>query len=113
MALTSSSMLASKCCASRPSCQDSMAQRRADVRQAPSPAIKPRQAAIASVYAKAAVAGEIDWGKILELYDDLLAINPSPVVALNRAVAVTKVNGGRPHWKRSTRCAPTPNCAAI
>ena len=34
-----------------------------------------------------------DWGQILELYDQLLALDGSPVVALNRAVAVAKVQG--------------------
>ncbi len=34
-----------------------------------------------------------DWGQILQLYDQLLAVAPSPVVALNRAVAVAEVNG--------------------
>jgi RNA polymerase sigma-70 factor (ECF subfamily) len=51
------------------------------------------QAAIAATHAKAAVTGEFDWPRILMLYDQLLAMNPSPVVALNRAVAVAKVHG--------------------
>ena len=34
-----------------------------------------------------------DWGQILQLYDQLLAVAPSPVVALNRAVAVAEVDG--------------------
>jgi RNA polymerase sigma-70 factor (ECF subfamily) len=51
------------------------------------------QAAIAATHARAAPAGEIDWRFILALYDDLLALNPSPVVALNRAVAVARVHG--------------------
>jgi RNA polymerase sigma-70 factor (ECF subfamily) len=51
------------------------------------------QAAIAATHARAVAAGEIDWPVILSLYDDLLALNPSPVVALNRAVAVAKVYG--------------------
>jgi RNA polymerase sigma-70 factor (ECF subfamily) len=40
-----------------------------------------------------AVSASIDWPLILHLYDQLLAINPSPVVALNRAVAVAKIRG--------------------
>ena len=51
------------------------------------------QAAIAATHARAAADNRIDWGRILELYDDLLARNPSPVIALNRAVAVAKVHG--------------------
>lgn len=46
------------------------------------------QAAIAATHARAG-----DWPVILQLYDQLLAINASPVVALNRAVAVAKVHG--------------------
>jgi RNA polymerase sigma-70 factor (ECF subfamily) len=51
------------------------------------------QAAIAATHARAASAQDIDWTVILHLYDQLYAINPSPVVALNRAVAVAKVRG--------------------
>ena len=51
------------------------------------------QAAIAATHARARDAQSIDWPTILCLYDQLLAINPSPVVALNRAVAVAKVRG--------------------
>ena len=51
------------------------------------------QAAIAATHARAAAARSTDWPVILELYDQLLAINPSPVVRLNRAVAVAKVRG--------------------
>ena len=51
------------------------------------------QAAIAATHARAADAQSTDWPLILRLYDQLLAIHPSPVVALNRAVAVAKVHG--------------------
>ncbi len=51
------------------------------------------QAAIAATYARAPNAQSIDWVMILQLYDQFLAINPSPVVALNRAVVVGKVHG--------------------
>ena len=51
------------------------------------------QAAIAATHARASVANDIDWHIILQLYDKLLSINPSPVVLLNRAVAVAKVRG--------------------
>ena len=46
------------------------------------------QASIAAVHARATTAGETDWLKIVALYDALLELVPSPVVALNRAVAV-------------------------
>ena len=51
------------------------------------------QAAIQAVHADAATAGDTDWRQIVLLYDQLLAIAPSPVVALNRAVAVAEVDG--------------------
>jgi RNA polymerase sigma-70 factor (ECF subfamily) len=51
------------------------------------------QAAIAATYARSADAQSVDWAMILRLYDQFLAINPSPVVALNRAVVVGKVEG--------------------
>jgi RNA polymerase sigma-70 factor (ECF subfamily) len=51
------------------------------------------QAAINAVHSDAAVAGDTDWGQILQLYDQLLAVAPSPIVALNRAVAVAEVDG--------------------
>jgi RNA polymerase sigma-70 factor (ECF subfamily) len=51
------------------------------------------QAAINAVHADAATAAETDWRQIVTLYDHLLAIAPSPVAALNRAVAVAEVDG--------------------
>lgn len=51
------------------------------------------EAAIAATHARAPNAEAIDWPLILSLYDQLLEINPSPVIALNRAVAVAKVHG--------------------
>jgi RNA polymerase sigma-70 factor (ECF subfamily) len=51
------------------------------------------QAAIAATHARAADAESIDWPLILRLYDQLLSINASPVVELNRAVAVARVHG--------------------
>jgi RNA polymerase sigma-70 factor, ECF subfamily len=51
------------------------------------------QAAIAATHARASDLQAIDWPVILRLYDQLFAINASPVVALNRAVAVAKVHG--------------------
>jgi RNA polymerase sigma-70 factor, ECF subfamily len=51
------------------------------------------QAAINAVHSDAPTAADTDWRQILELYDQLLAVAPSPVVALNRAVAVAEVEG--------------------
>jgi RNA polymerase sigma-70 factor, ECF subfamily len=51
------------------------------------------QAAIAALHAQAPSYAETDWPQILTLYDELLRIWPSPVVALNRAVAVAMVDG--------------------
>jgi RNA polymerase sigma-70 factor (ECF subfamily) len=51
------------------------------------------QAAINAVHSDAPTAAETDWGQILQLYDQLLALTPGPIVALNRAVAVAEVEG--------------------
>jgi RNA polymerase sigma-70 factor (ECF subfamily) len=51
------------------------------------------QAAINAVHSDASRAAETDWTQILALYHQLLAINPTPTVALNRAVAVAAVQG--------------------
>jgi len=51
------------------------------------------QAAINAVHSAAPSAAETDWSQILQLYDALLALSASPVVALNRAVAVAEVEG--------------------
>jgi RNA polymerase sigma-70 factor, ECF subfamily len=51
------------------------------------------QAAISAVHADAAVAAETDWRQILALYDQLAVVAPTPVVALNRSVAVAEVHG--------------------
>jgi RNA polymerase sigma-70 factor, ECF subfamily len=51
------------------------------------------QAAIAALHAQAPSYAETDWPQIRTLYDELLRIWPSPVVALNRAVAVSMVDG--------------------
>jgi RNA polymerase sigma-70 factor (ECF subfamily) len=51
------------------------------------------QAAINAVHSDAPTAADTDWRQILALYDQLMAISPSPVVALNRAVAVAEVEG--------------------
>ncbi|MFF5184625.1 RNA polymerase sigma factor [Streptomyces sp. NPDC000345] len=54
------------------------------------------QAAIQAVHSDAPTAAATDWRQILRLYDRLTAVAPSPVVALNRAVAVAETEGPRP-----------------
>jgi RNA polymerase sigma-70 factor (ECF subfamily) len=51
------------------------------------------EAAIASVHVTAHRTEETDWGRIVSLYDTLMAIRPSPVVALNRAIAIAQHEG--------------------
>jgi RNA polymerase sigma-70 factor (ECF subfamily) len=51
------------------------------------------QAAIAAVHSDAASTQDTDWTQILALYDQLYAMAPTPVVALNRAVALAEVDG--------------------
>jgi RNA polymerase sigma-70 factor (ECF subfamily) len=54
------------------------------------------QAAINAVHSDAASFADTDWRQILALYDQLLALTRSPIVALNRAVAVAEVRGVEP-----------------
>ena len=79
------------------------------------------QAAISAVHADAPAAADTDWRQILALYDQLAAITPTPVVALNRCVAVAEVHGpGAPSacstgWTwTTTTCStrPAPTCSA-
>ena len=51
------------------------------------------QAAIAAVHADAATAEATDWSQIVALYDQLYALRPNAVVALNRAIAVAELDG--------------------
>jgi RNA polymerase sigma-70 factor (ECF subfamily) len=51
------------------------------------------QAAIAAVHADAETAAATDWSQIVRLYDQLLAFTPTPIVALNRAIAVAEHEG--------------------
>jgi RNA polymerase sigma-70 factor (ECF subfamily) len=51
------------------------------------------QAAINAVHSDAPTAEATDWGQIRQLYDQLLVLTPTPVVALNRAVAVAETDG--------------------
>jgi len=51
------------------------------------------QAAINAVHTDATSVADTDWGQVVRLYDQLMAIDPTPVVALNRAVAVAETDG--------------------
>jgi RNA polymerase sigma-70 factor (ECF subfamily) len=57
------------------------------------PGIYQIQAAINAVHSDAPTAADTDWRQIVTLYDQLMALAPTPVVALNRAVAVAEVDG--------------------
>jgi RNA polymerase sigma-70 factor, ECF subfamily len=54
------------------------------------------QAAIAAVHADAATASDTDWSQIVQLYGQLLSFTPTPIVALNRAIAVAELEGPTP-----------------
>ena len=51
------------------------------------------QAAINAVHSDAPTVAETDWNQLLTLYDQLLAMNPSPVIALNRAIIIAEIDG--------------------
>ena len=51
------------------------------------------QAAISAVHSDANTAADTEWAQILQLYDQLMAVTPTPVVALNRAVALAELRG--------------------
>jgi RNA polymerase sigma-70 factor (ECF subfamily) len=51
------------------------------------------QAAIAAVHARASTADATDWNQIVALYDILIQADPSPIIELNRAVAVAMCDG--------------------
>jgi len=54
------------------------------------------QAAINAVHSDAATPADTDWTQVLALYDQLVAVAPSPIVSLNRAVALAEVEGPAP-----------------
>ena len=62
-------------------------------RLAPAPGPYALQAGIAACHARARAAADTDWARIVALYDALVAVAPSPVVELNRAVAVSMRSG--------------------
>jgi RNA polymerase sigma-70 factor (ECF subfamily) len=69
------------------------------------------QAAIATLHASAPSYAGTDWPQIIQLYDALLATWPSPVVALNRAVAVGMVDGPAAALREVDRLAADPRLA--
>ena len=66
------------------------------------------QAAIAATHARAVDRRAVDWPLILTLYDQLLSLNSSPVVQLNRAVAVARVHGARAALDAIARLTANP-----
>jgi RNA polymerase sigma-70 factor (ECF subfamily) len=66
------------------------------------------QAAIAATQTRALTPEMLDWPLILEFYDQLVAIDPSPVVELNRAVALAKVRGAAEGLNAVERIARDP-----
>jgi RNA polymerase sigma-70 factor (ECF subfamily) len=57
------------------------------------PGVYQLQAAIGAVHADASTAEATDWAQVLALYDQLLALQPTPIVALNRAIAIAELEG--------------------
>jgi len=72
------------------------------------------QAAVAALHADARTAEETDWVQIVEWYDELTRLTDSPIIALNRAVAVGEADGSRAGLAALTRIEPTlPRFAAV
>jgi RNA polymerase sigma-70 factor (ECF subfamily) len=65
------------------------------------------EAAIAALHCEAARAEDTDWPQIVRLYDVLEGLQPSPIVSLNRAVAVAMIEGPRPALALIDRLAAT------
>ncbi len=70
------------------------------------------QAAIAACHARARTADETDWARIAALYEELLAIQPSPVVELNRAMAVAMAFGPAAGLELADRLTSEPSLEA-
>ncbi len=68
------------------------------------------QAAIAALHDEAADVAATDWPQIVALYDVLRTLTPSPVVEVNRAVAVAMRDGPGPVSRCSTRWRGSPSC---
>jgi RNA polymerase sigma-70 factor (ECF subfamily) len=69
------------------------------------------QAAIAACHARARTAEETDWARIVELYRELAQVAPSPVVELNRAVAVAMASGPAAGLELVDALLPEPSLA--
>ena len=69
------------------------------------------QAAIAACHARARTPEETDWARIVALYGALAELTPSPIIELNRAVAVAMAQGRRPASRSSTRSRDEPALA--
>jgi RNA polymerase sigma-70 factor (ECF subfamily) len=67
------------------------------------------QAAIAALHCQAARAEDTDWPQIVRLYDRLERVQPSPIVSLNRAVAIAMVDGPQPALALIDRLAADGN----
>jgi RNA polymerase sigma-70 factor, ECF subfamily len=59
------------------------------------------------VHTDAATTEQTDWPQILALYDQLLILAPTPVVALDRAIAIGECQGPATAYKRAAALAPT------
>jgi len=70
------------------------------------------EAAVQSVHAARRISGKTDWHAILELYDGLLELTRSPVVAVNRAVALGETAGPAAALAALDELAPDPRLAA-
>ena len=69
------------------------------------------QAAIAAIHAAACSYEDTDWKRMLDTYDELLTLNPSPVVALNRAVVQARVEGAAAALRAVARLEAEPALA--
>jgi RNA polymerase sigma-70 factor (ECF subfamily) len=69
------------------------------------------EAAIAAVHTNAQRVEDTNWGQIIALYDRLLAVRPSPVVALNRAIAVAQHDGPERGLEEISRIADVDRLA--
>jgi hypothetical protein len=70
------------------------------------------QAAIAVCHARATAAEESDWVRIAALCDGLAQISPSPIVELNRGVAMAQAFGPRRGWTSCCLCSMSPSFAS-
>ena len=71
------------------------------------------QAAIAACHARAPSGEETDWARIVALYERLAQLNPSPIVELNRAVAVAMASGAEAGLKLVEELISEPSLGRI